>query len=408
MEPILVTGPDVLIEGSALDQLRRVAALPGCVRAVGMPDLHPGPGIPIGAALAFDGLVRPDFVGSDAGCGARLTVVRRARASGDDLVRRLRAEMDGDALPEADPIALLEAVWRSGPRGLAKVPGVPAALAELALAEPEEDDPPSAAFPFDLAAASVTTFPNAPPSIASALGTIGGGNHFAEVTRVSEVEDGASGFKKGDVAVLVHSGSRGLGKRLSERWAGRILESTDVETYRRELAGACRFARANRLVLAWRLLRALGAARPQDSVSSFDVTHNTVTGMFLDGRAVYLHRKGCAPAEAGQRTLVLGTRGTPTWVMEGLGNSELLSSVAHGAGRRLVRSEAAARLRSRYTRESLERTRIGGRVLCDDTALMYEEHPDAYKAIEPVVASLVAAGVARRVAALTPLVTVKL
>jgi release factor H-coupled RctB family protein len=73
----------------------------------------------------------------------------------------------------------------------------------------------------------------------------------------------------------------------------------------------------------------------------------------------------------------------------------------------MARSEARAKLGARHTRASLERTAIGARVICGDTALMYEEHPDAYKAIEPVVASLETEGAARRVAALVPLVTVK-
>ncbi|MFT5686337.1 MAG: release factor H-coupled RctB family protein, partial [Myxococcota bacterium] len=89
------------------------------------------------------------------------------------------------------------------------------------------------------------------------------------------------------------------------------------------------------------------------------------------------------------------------------GDAACLCSVAHGAGRRMGRNEAIEKLRDRYTRASLTYTALGGRVMCADRDLLYAEHPDAYKAIEPVIASLEAAGAARRMAALSPIVTVK-
>ena len=85
-----------------------------------------------------------------------------------------------------------------------------------------------------------------------------------------------------------------------------------------------------------------------------------------------------------------------------------LRSVGHGAGRRMTRSEARAKLSDKYRRTQLERTTLGGRVVCDDKALLFEEHPDAYKAIEPVIQALETHGMATRVAALTPVFTVKL
>ena len=397
----LVAEDDVWMEGSALDQLARVAALPACRRAVGMPDLHAGPGIPIGAAFDFAGVIRPLLVGGDAGCGARVVVLPRIKASGDTLERRVRQELDART-PDlgADPIALLRAVWAEGPRGLLRVDGVPDTLAELAEAEvPDTEDVESSPLGDDDAAAC-----------ADALGSIGGGNHFLELSRVSAVADktacaAAGGLKAGGYAVVAHSGSRGLGRALVGRWGDVVLEdAASQDRYRAELAGAVRFARANRLVLAWRMLAAVGMARPGKLSGWFDVTHNTVVPSAEGG---WLHRKGSAPAEAGQPTVVLGSRGTESWVMLGCGEAGCLCSVAHGAGRRMGRTEAAAKIKARYPRRALERTPLGGRVICDDTDLLYEEHPDAYKAIEPVIRSLEVAGAARRVAALAPLITVK-
>src|SRR5690606_13183254 len=100
----------------------------------------------------------------------------------------------------------------------------------------------------------------------------------------------------------------------------------------------------------------------------------------------FVHRKGAAPAAHGEATVVLGSRGAPSWVLLGAGHEGALSSVAHGAGRRMNRSDARKKLASRYKRAELSRTSHGGRIVCDDVDLLYEEHPDAYKPIEPVVA----------------------
>jgi len=398
----LIADANVWMEGEALEQLARIARFPGCVRAVGLPDLHPGPGIPLGATFAFDGQLLPQLVGSDAGCGVRVVAVPRVKATGDQLERRVLEATDGLALPDVDPAQVLEAVWQHGPRGLVDVPGVPDSLAELAGLEPDETGP---------YAHLLSSEPPALLADSSSLGSVGGGNHFLELSRVASVvertEADRLGLARGEYAVVAHSGSRSLGKHLSLRWAERTLSGDGMEPYLRDLAGACRYARANRLVLVWRMLSAIGATRPDRQAGMFDVTHNTVEPRQLEGKQVWLHRKGTAPAEAGQATIVLGSRGSPTWVMVGCGSEACLCSVAHGAGRRMGRTEAIGKLKLRYTRASLRRTELGGRVICDDPELLYAEHPDCYKDIEPVVSSLEAAGAARRVACLHPMVTVK-
>lgn len=395
MAPHLLTTPAVWMEGSATLQLARVAARPGCLRAVGMPDLHAGQHGPIGAALAFGDGAHPPLIGGDAGCGARLVALPSVRPGGlDALERRVREATEGPAL-DVDPDALFTAAWTHGPRGLATL-DVPDALREIALAEPDEG-PPSGPVPVG--------------DFGASLGTVGGGNHFAEIGEVEAVKDRdrarAAGLVPGGLVVLAHTGSRGLGKVLADAWPEGPLTGEDLARWSAELAGAVRYARTNRLLVAWRLLRALGAARVAKIGGGFDLVHNTVVPMRLDGHDAWLHRKGCAPAERDQLTVVLGSRGARSWVMEGLGAEVSLCSVAHGAGRKMTRSEATAKVRAQHTRASLVRTALGSRVICDDAALLYEEHPDAYKPIEPVVDALELHGAARRVAALRPLLTVK-
>lgn len=395
----VIEGPGVHIEADAVSQLRRIAGLPGCVRAVGMPDLHPGPGIPIGMVTASTTHVHPVLVGSDAGCGVTAVVARKLVAPGKQLRRIDAATADPEPLP-VDPIDALEAAWHGGPRGLAALPGMPEALREwvdtVAWGEPLG---PSGPIPEVLREARH----------GEALGTTGGGNHFIELARVDQVveDDALPGLQRGAHVVLAHSGSRGLGYALILRWQEKALhQAEEIATYLGELAGCCRFAQANRALLVWRVLQAVGAGRVDRLGGALDLVHNDVRPSEHD-TGTWVHRKGAAPARAGELTVTLGSRGNPSWILRGRGDAAHLCSVAHGAGRKIPRSEAKARLMHRYRKTDLTRTALGGRVLCDRPELLWEEHQDVYKPIEPVVAALEQAGVASRVASLVPMVTVK-
>ena len=403
----LIARDDIWIEGEAVAQFARVAGLPGCVRAAAMPDLHPGRGIPVGAAFAFADVVHPALIGGDAGCGARVVVTDVAPSSRDAIERRVRAGLDEDPLADVDAAALLAAVWTRGVRGLCDLDGVPEALARLA--DAEADDAQGDALPPSGELAHYRGLPG------GLVGSIGGGNHFVELAIVDELRDAegaaALGLTRGQLVVVAHSGSRGLGGLLAQRWSthGDALAGARRDEYLGELAGACRVARANRFVLAFRLLRAVGAARPSKIMGSFDVIHNHVSEerSGVDGKLAWVHRKGAAPAQLGQPTIVLGSRGARSWILRGQGAAGGLASVAHGAGRRMGRGEARAKLKARYTRKELQRTELGGRVVCDDPDLLYEEHPDVYKPIAPIIDVLVEAGLAQPIASLCPVVTVK-
>jgi release factor H-coupled RctB family protein len=401
---VCIEGPGVAIEATAWDQLRRVAGLRGTTRTVGMPDLHPGPGLPIGMATATVGTVHPELVGADAGCGVTAVIATRQLAAAK-LLRRIAQATDDPEPLGVEPIDALVAAWHGGPVGLAALPGIDPAFADWVASVPwSAAHGPSAPLPEALA----------DPRWGEALGTIGGGNHFAELARVDRVDEpGAlAGLERGAPVVLAHSGSRGLGYALMQRHLGRTLDDpSEIAAYLGELAGCCRFAQANRACLVWRLLGAIGAARIDRCAGAIDLIHNDVTGQ--DGRTSpgeptgWLHRKGAAPAERGALTLTLGSRGAASWILRGTGDAAHLCSVAHGAGRRITRTDAKSKLSHRYRRSELDRTALGGHVLCDDHDLLWEEHPDVYKPIEPVVDALVAAGVATRVASLVPVVTVK-
>ena len=118
----VIASDDVWMEGEGLEQFIRVAALPGCVRAAAMPDLHAGP---VGAVFAFADRIRPQLLGNDGGCGVRLAATSVDRVNPDALERRVNAAFDDDPLADCDPGALFEAAWIHGPRALADLDGVP-------------------------------------------------------------------------------------------------------------------------------------------------------------------------------------------------------------------------------------------------------------------------------------------
>ncbi|MBW2735294.1 MAG: RtcB family protein [Deltaproteobacteria bacterium] len=388
--------PGVWLEGNALQQFERVANHEHCLRAAGMPDLHAGRGIPIGAVFAMEDAVHPLLIGSDIGCGVRV-VPTTIRAGGiDKLERRVRAVLDDDLLAGLH-VEAMKAAWAFGAQGLAAVEGLPDALRMLAAEEPP------CARPLESSTKHL--------GMAKALGSAGGGNHFVEISKVSAIHDHdraeALGLSAQSLVVVAHSGSRGLGYETQRSWSAEPLRGQQALKYLGQVTGACNFARTNRFLLSYRMLLAMRAARTSKVCGSLDLVHNDVTEAVVDGQEVWLHRKGAAPARDGQPTVVLGTRGSATWVMEGRGNAAALWSVAHGAGRRMGRSEALGKLRMKYKKKNLARSASGGRVICNKTDLLYEEHPDAYKDIEQIIHSLESFNMARPVAALEPLITVK-
>ena len=360
----------VWIEDAALQQLHTTANnLAGMRAAVGLPDLHPGRGYPVGAAFFSIGHLYPALVGGDIGCGMSLyaTDLRAHKTSASKLEKAV-GNIDGpqpdDALSESDWAQLHDVAARTG----------------LASAE----------------------------QLAFSLGTIGGGNHFAEVQVVdTEYEPGVLDKKR--VHLMVHSGSRGLGGAILrsqvDRFShnGLVAGSPEAAAYLQQHDAALGFAQLNRAHIAARLLRALRVA----GEPVLDISHNAVLPHSWRGEAGYLHRKGAAPADQGL-VVIPGSRGDFSHVLRPIaGQHAALDSLAHGAGRKWARSDCMGRLKPRFSLTELLQTRFDSAVVCADKALVYEEAPQAYKDVETVVACLEEAGLVQRVARLKPLLTYK-
>ncbi|MBQ1017414.1 RNA ligase RtcB family protein [Micromonospora sp. D93] len=349
--------PASWIESEALAQCQQVAALDGMLHVAAMPDLHPGKGAPIGAAMAST-VLYPFLVGSDIGCGIAVFPIKLKRAVPERLATRFP-----DLDQALDPVR-------------------------------DVGDPAWAAVDCDVPAGHL-----------DGLGTVGRGNHFVELARVDTILDachaGRLGLDVGDLVLIVHSGSRGLGERILRahtevHGAG---AAPDPAAYLSMHDDAVRWGSLNRRVLAARVAYALGA---EPTAPIVDQCHNLVE--VRDG--VYLHRKGAAPGD-GRDVLIAGTRGTASYLVAAHAGPDANHSVAHGAGRKMSRADALRRGRAKHTVEELRRTPVGSLVVCGDRQLLFEEAPTAYKRIEQVIADLVEHHLATPVVSTTPLVTYK-
>jgi release factor H-coupled RctB family protein len=359
----VIASPQTWMEGAAIQQLTTTAGLAGMRQVVGMPDLHPGRGYPVGAAFFSEGRLYPALVGNDIGCGMSLwgTDLPTAKLHLDKLERRWRS-MD-DPLDETDEGELLEPEWKDHPHR-------------------------------------------------RALGTLGGGNHFAELLRIDTEYDGATlsalGFTPKTAVLLVHSGSRGLGEAILRKHVDDFghhgLEggSKDAAEYLSQHQDALLFAAANRRCIAKRSLARLRIEGSQ----ALDLLHNFVEPTTIGGVSGWLHRKGAAAANAGV-VVIPGSRGDHSYLVEPIPSEKSLFSLAHGAGRKWGRADCKGRLSGRYKEQDLQRTVLGSRVICEDRALIFEEAPEAYKKINSVIDDLVAAGLIRLLARMTPILTYK-
>ena len=352
------------LEGEAIRQLESSLKLDGMVRVVGMPDLHPGKGFPIGAGFISKDKIYPHLVGSDIGCGISLwqTSLKARKIKRDKLYSRILG---------------MEGSWDGDRKEL---------LAEENLSETDFDD---------------------------SLGTIGAGNHFAEVQKIEKIENKdlfeELGLYKDRLFLAIHSGSRGLGSSILHQHVseyniqGLETSSQAAKDYLEKHNHAMRWAQLNRKLIAMQLAERMGAK----SEIILDLFHNTVEELPFEGETFWLHRKGAAPADKGI-ALVPGSRGSYSYLVRPIDPRwETAFSLAHGAGRKWKRSEAKGKLTKRYTAKALQITALGSRVICTDKELLYQEAPEAYKNIEVVVQDMVDANMVEIIAVLRPVITYK-
>jgi tRNA-splicing ligase RtcB len=280
------------------------------------------------------------------------------------------------------------------------------------------------------------------------VGTLGSGNHFLEVQRVERIHDAgaaeAFGLREGQVVVLIHSGSRGLGHQVCTDYVKRMdaavrgygidlpdrqlscapASSPEGEAYLAAMAAAANFAWANRQAIAHGVREAvrsvLGDAAAGGTRQVYDVAHNVVKRERHSDGELLVHRKGATRAfppghdeipaahrDAGQAVFIPGSMGTSSFVLAGRNGSmeRSFGTVCHGAGRMLSRTRARKQVEGAELRRRLEDAGIT--VRCPSNKGLAEEAPFAYKDVEKVVDVVERAGLAVRVAQLRPIGVVK-
>ena len=440
--------PDVADDRS-LDQVVNVATLPGIVVAsFAMPDVHWGYGFPIGGVAATDvgagGVVSPGGVGFDISCGVRLltsplseaSIRPRLREVMDELARTVPKGMGPGGIWPIESDRELESIL---------VRGVSQAVERGYGSQRDLDR-------CEDGGALVGADPDAVSERAKArgirqVGSLGSGNHFLELQVVAEITDhrAAAAFElfEGQVCVMIHSGSRGLGHQVctdhvktmeaamtrhgidvpDRQLACAPVRSSEGAAYLGAMAAAANYGRVNRHMLAESARRAFERViGSSDLQLLYDVSHNlakleehTVDG---EGRLLCVHRKGATRAlpprhpdvpedlaDIGQPVLVPGSMGTASHVLVGVAGSDAFHSTCHGAGRVMSRHAAAKRTSGAALRKELAALDI--EVRAGSNRGLTEEAPFSYKDVDAVVETVDRAGLAARVARLTPIGVVK-
>jgi tRNA-splicing ligase RtcB len=442
-----------ILSDKSLEQAVNASTLPGLVGAVVvMPDMHQGYGFPIGgvAATLFPrGVISPGAIGYDINCGVRLL------ASSIELEAALpRLDRLATLLNQYCPSGVgvkgvvhvnvpeLERLMRTGSRWALKN----GYANENDITRTEENGCLEGADP-----AKVSE--RAKARGLEQIGSMGAGNHFVEVDVVEAVLDPETaaifGLRQGCLALQIHCGSRGLGHQVctdyvqdfqsAVRRYGIVLpdrelvcapmDSQEGQSYLGAMRAAANYAFVNRQLLAHSARRAFeetfaGKLKNWQLTQVYDICHNmgkVETHEVDDKRLkVCVHRKGATRAfgpgtpglppeyqQTGQPVLVPGSMGTASWVLAGTETSMLRSwgSSCHGAGRTMSRAKAKHDIHGDDLRRELEGRGI--KVRAGSMSGLAEEAPSAYKDVDAVVETVVAVGIARKVARLCPLAVVK-
>lgn len=364
----LVASEASWIESKAVEQLKTTAKRDNIKLAVGLPDLHPGKGLPIGAAFISQDMIHPTLIGNDIGCAMSFwqTDIKTRKVKLDRWAKKLHdleKPWEGDSNSSRDD-------WCDH---------------------------------YKLKDGLHNT----------ALGTIGGGNHFAELQQIDQVFDEENftslGLEENQCTLLVHSGSRALGQsifiQILQNYGAQPLadNSSEARTYLAEHDEAVKWSEANRALIAYSFMQQIGGKCHLIS----DAPHNMIRHEKWHGKPAWFHRKGAASARE-KCLMIPGSRGTRSYLVAPMGDQdETAWSLAHGAGRRWQRGLSKSRLSHKYKVKDLERNTFGGHIICENRELIYDEAPQAYKNIEQVISDLKNANLIKVIASYKPLLTYK-
>ncbi|WP_406467191.1 RtcB family protein [Streptomyces sp. NBC_01594] len=365
--PIRMWADPASVEGGAMQQLQNVSTLPWIKGLAVMPDVHYGKGATVGSVIAMHGAVCPAAVGVDIGCG--MSAVKTSLTANDlpgDL-SRLRSKIE-----QAIPVGrgMHDDVVDPG-----RLHGFPTAGWDDFWGRFE-------------GVADAVKFRR--ERATKQMGTLGSGNHFIEFCL----------DESGSVWLMLHSGSRNIGKELAEHHIGVaqklthnqglvdrdlavfIADTPQMAAYRNDLFWAQEYAKRNRAIMMG-LFQDVVRKEFKKARVTFDPVischHNYVAEERYDGMDLLVTRKGAIRAGSGDLGIIPGSMGTGSYIVKGLGNAKSFNSASHGAGRKMSRNAAKRRF---STRDLEEQTRG---VECRKDSGVVDEIPGAYKPIEQVI-----------------------
>ncbi|MFN6518257.1 MAG: RtcB family protein [Nostoc sp. CreGUA01] len=440
---------DFPVEAKALKQLANLASVQhpsgGCVcRACATPDFHPGDaGVAIGSVVETVGQVIPSAVGSDINCGMRLHVadltIDEFLTKRDQFVERMKGDYFFGTRDVTMTAQTMQALFQYGVPGwldaMLDRPTGSVVKSDLQQLTEESDGSANAkgeriflggSMDGDWKLAPEELVPDVGLVRDGGLATIGGGNHFVEVQRVDKVENRtlahAWGVREGQLAFMIHSGSRNVGKYIGGMWRDKAksawqkgLKYPDsqifplstsshpelVANYLQAEATAANYGFVNRLLLAELLrLRLREVYKDVEAPLVYDLPHNIT---LPEGRG-WVTRKGACPAHAGQPVIIPGSMGDYSYLMVGRGNPAFCNSASHGAGRIRSRFDLNRRGASESEAE-LGLTGVDCITLRQERRI--EEAPAAYKPIQSVIDVQLEARMVDVVARLSPVLTFK-
>ncbi|MEU1290028.1 RtcB family protein [Kitasatospora sp. NPDC005856] len=365
--PIRMWTDPATVEGQALQQLRNISSLPWLHGLAVMPDVHLGKGATVGSVIAMKDAVCPAAVGVDIGCG----------------MSAVKTSLTADDLPD-DLSGLRREIERAIPvgRGLHSDPVDPTRLHGFRAAGWDDFWQR-----FDGIAEDVKWRRE---RAMQQMGTLGAGNHFCEVCVDTS----------GSVWLMLHSGSRNIGKELAEHHMGTarslphnqglidqdlavfLAKTPEMAAYRQDLFWAQEYAKNNRAVMMALFQDVVRREFTRAEVTFDEVIschHNYVAEERYDGVDLLVTRKGAIRAGSGDLGIIPGSMGTGSYIVRGLGNASSFNSASHGAGRKMSRNAA----KKRFTAQDLVEQTKG--VECRKDGGVVDEIPGAYKNIEKVI-----------------------
>lgn len=356
------------LDSLAWQQITNISKLPFIHHHVSlMADGHGGTGVPIGCVLPVKGVVIPNAIGTDCGCGMRAVKsdIKVADITTDvlrkSIMRGIRKQIPvGDYVHKVDQsVDYLPQEWN--------MENLPTLLSN-----------------------------NGIKKILRQIGTLGGGNHFIELQKDEE----------GYLWVMIHSGSRGLGgklhqeynqiaKNLNRKYFSVVPEEADLaflpqssaefRMFWYEMNYCLEWAKCNRKLMMDRIIDVIRESFPNANFDEpIDIHHNYASTEEHYGKQCIVHRKGAAPAREGEIGIIPGSMGTCSYIVRGLGKEESFQSSSHGAGRAMSRSEAVATLDMKHEIEMLENQNIVHSIRNKNDL---EEATSAYKNIDVVMSN---------------------